>query len=129
MKRIIILTAAVSMLMVGYGLTTMAQSVEGDMTMAPKYTIADIMTKAHRRPANLLKTVASGQATDEQKAALLDLYVVLAEHKSPNGDQADWANRTALLVEAAKAAVDGNPEAGNMLTKASSCAGCHDAHK
>jgi len=95
----------------------------------PKYTIKEVMLKAHKPPANLLRKVAQGKADDAEKAELLVLYQSLAADTPPRGDQESWAERTGLLVAAAKAAVDGDAEAGNLLTKASNCTACHDVHK
>jgi len=105
-------------------------TLAGDVApQAPKYTIPQIMMKAHKPPANLLRTVAQGQATAQQKTELLDLYKELAKNTPPRGEAADWAERTELLVAAAQAAVDGDPDASAQLTKASNCMACHDLHK
>ena len=105
----------------------MLVAAAGDDDKAKKLTIADVMQQAHKAP--LLKSVAKGTASDEEKQKLLELYVAMAELDAPVGDKASWNEKTSLLVEAAKAAVAGEAEAGNLLTKASSCKACHTAHK
>jgi hypothetical protein len=97
--------------------------------LAPKHTIKEVMAKAHKPPANLLRKVAQGKANDAEKTELLALYKSLAENTPPKGEQESWTERTGLLVAAAQAAVDGDAEAGNLLTKASNCTACHDSHK
>ena len=97
--------------------------------LAPKYTIKEIMLRAHKPPANLLRKVAQGKATNEEKAELLELYRVLAENAPPRGEKASWDERTGLLVDAAKAVVDGQPDAEKQLTKVSNCMACHRDHK
>ena len=55
---------------------------------APKYTIEEVMVAAHKPSANhLLRRVAKGEASDAEKAKLLELYQALAA--SDWG--ADWA--------------------------------------
>jgi|GEM_PF-555380 len=131
MKKVILVAAILcgSTVLCGFTAAISADDSGDGAQMAPKYTIAEIMNKSHRGANSLLRTVVKGAATDAQKAELLDFYKILAENKPKYGDMDDWAERTALLIEAAQAAVDGSPEASNMLTKASSCTGCHNDHK
>ena len=96
---------------------------------APKVSTKDVMAQAHKPPVNLLKKVATGNASAAEKAELLTLYQALAANKPPRGEQESWTEKTGLLVEAAKAAVAGTPDAAGQLTKASDCMGCHNAHK
>jgi len=102
-----------------------AQSPE----FAPKYTIKEVMATAHKPPTNLLRKVAQGDASDAEKDQLLELYQSLAASTPAKGDKAAWDERTGLLVAAAEAAVKGDAEAGNLLTKASNCTACHADHK
>jgi hypothetical protein len=87
------------------------------------------MAQAHKPPTNLLRKVAQGKASAAEKAKLLELYKALAANKPPRGEQASWDQKTGLLVSAAQAAVNGDGDAGNQLTKASNCMACHGAHK
>jgi len=94
------------------------------------WTISKIMKEAHKpADSHLLRKVAQGKASDTEKKKLLNLYEALAAEQPPKGELNDWKQRTALLVEAAQAAVDGSPEASNMLIKASNCTSCHKAHR
>jgi hypothetical protein len=77
----------------------------------------------------LCKTVASGKATAAQREELLKLFESLAKAQPPRGDANDWQTRTTALVTAARAAVDGKPEASAQLKSAANCKGCHDLHK
>jgi mono/diheme cytochrome c family protein len=93
-------------------------------------TIKEVMKKAHLGAAkSLISKVSTGKASDDEKKALLSLYEALAKNKPPKGDEDEWKTRTTALVKAAKAAVDGDKDAGKALGKASNCAACHKAHK
>ena len=94
-----------------------------------KPAIKDIMHSAHKKPKELLKKVATGAATDAQKAELVKLYQALAALRPPRGDAASWEEKTKALLAAARAAAEGKPEAAGELNRVANCAACHDAHK
>ena len=96
---------------------------------ASEMSIAEIMKESHKKPKQLLKKVATGKANDQEKQRLVELYVALQNATPPKGDADSWAERTKTLVAAAKSAVAGKPDARQLLTKASNCMACHDAHK
>jgi mono/diheme cytochrome c family protein len=77
----------------------------------------------------LWKRVARGEASKAESEELLALFTALAEHKPPKGDEKSWQDKTGALVAAAKAAVAGQPDAGEKLAAATSCVACHRAHK
>ena len=104
------------------------QNPTGPVKKGP-ITIKQVMKEAHKKPSQLLKKVAMGKATDKQKARLLELYTAMSKTKPPKGDIKGWKEKCGLLVTAAKAAVDGKPDAEKLLAKASSCKGCHQLHK
>jgi len=87
----------------------------------PKHTIKDVMKVAHK--GGLMKKVADGNASDDEKKQLVELYESLAANKPPKGDDADWKTKTDALLDAAKK-VD-----GKALQKAANCKACHEAHK
>jgi hypothetical protein len=96
----------------------------------PKYTIEEIMGKAHEGKQNsLLSKVASGKANADQKKELLSLYEELAKNKPEKGSQEDWKKRTTAMVSAAKEVVEDKPDAGKKLAKTVNCKGCHDLHR
>jgi hypothetical protein len=96
----------------------------------PKYTIEEIMEKAHKPPkSSLLVQVKSGKASTEQKKQLLEYYVELAKNKPEKGSEADWKKRTGALVKAAKDVANGKDGAVAALGKAANCGACHKAHK
>jgi hypothetical protein len=92
----------------------------------PKYTIKDVMKKAHKD--GLLKKILSGKAEDDERKELLVLYVALSQNKPPRGDADDWKERTGNIVKAAKAA-QADAKAGKGLAKVTNCAACHKLHK
>ena len=116
LARIVITTAIIS-----FTSTGVAQS--------PSLSISEIMTEAHKKPSELLKKVATGSATPQQKQRLLELYQALAAQSPPKGDAKSWTAKTGLLTKAAQAAVDGKVDADKELTKAANCKACHEAHK
>ena len=87
------------------------------------------MQAAHKKPKELLKKVATGAATDAEKAELVKLYQALAALRPPRGDAASWEEKTKALLAAARAAAEGKPEAAGELNRVANCAACHDAHK
>jgi hypothetical protein len=96
----------------------------------PKLNIKQVMKQAHAGQAkSLLAKVATGKASDEEKAKLVALYVSLSQNEPPKGDVEDWKERTSNLVNLAKAAQKGDEGAGEKLMKAAACMVCHTAHK
>jgi hypothetical protein len=98
-------------------------------TEKPKYSIEEIMDKAHKGKNSLLKKVVTGKADGDQKKELLGLYQDLAKNKPEKGSQDDWKKRTTAMVGAAKDVVDDKPGAAGKLGKTVNCKGCHELHK
>ncbi len=95
-------------------------------------TIKTIMNGAHSSPpkgTGLLKKVATGQASEAEPKRLLSLYRVMEQLKPPKDDDADWKERTRLLVSAVEETIAGKKEGPQLLQKAANCKACHDAHK
>ncbi len=109
--------------------STAAQKDDKEKDKEPKYTIKEVMKKAHAGKDALIKKVQSGDASKEETKELLAMYKALAANKPPRNDDEDWKKRTKALVDAAQAAVDGKKDAGEKLKKAADCKGCHDNHK
>jgi hypothetical protein len=93
----------------------------------PKYTIKEVMKKAHKD--GLMKKLADGGGTKADAEELLDLYKEMGKHKAPKGDAESWKTKNKTLVDAAQAVVDDKPGARDELKKAANCAECHKAHK
>ena len=94
-----------------------------------KPTIKEIMQAAHKKPKELLKKVATGAATDAEKAELVKLYQALAALRPARGDTASWEEKTKSLLSAARAAAEGKPDAAAELNRVANCAACHKAHQ
>lgn len=92
--------------------------------LADDLTISDIMKKAHKE--GLLKRVQPGDASAEDRQQLLEFYQALAKLKPPKGDQSGWDERTAAMIGAAQAAVDGDV---SKLKSAVNCRDCHNYHR
>ena len=121
MRPIVLMLLAVALLF----------AVEGarasDAGSKPKYTIKQVMKKAHKD--GLMKKLAMGEGTKEDAKELLDLYEALGENKPPRGAAEDWKKMTQEMVDAAQDVVDGKEDAGHRLTKSANCMGCHRMHK
>jgi hypothetical protein len=111
----------------GFLLTRATVEVRGQGD-APKYTIKEVMTKAHGKN-NLVKKLALGTATEEDKKNLIEYYEALTKNKPPRGDLNAWTQRTETLLAAAKVAVKGNKADFPRLRKAVDCDTCHAQHK
>ncbi|MGB7345065.1 MAG: hypothetical protein WBD20_12700 [Pirellulaceae bacterium] len=98
-----------------------------DDDKAPKFKTKEIMKKAFKGP--LVKKVASGEASDEEKKELHEMLVALAKNKPPRGEQESWEKLTGALVKAGEAAVNGDENAGAMLKKGANCKACHSEHQ
>jgi hypothetical protein len=96
---------------------------------APKYTIKEVMTKAHGKKNNLVKKLAQGTATDEDKRNLIEYYEALTKNEPPRGELKDWKERTEELLAAARVAVKGDKNDFPRLRKAVDCDACHNVHK
>jgi hypothetical protein len=94
----------------------------------PKYSIKEVMKKAHSKDG-LLNKVASGKGEKADAEKLLEMYTALAKNKPPEGDAQSWKRFTMGLIAAAKVAVEGGPDSGKRLKAAANCTGCHKLHK
>jgi hypothetical protein len=94
----------------------------------PKHTIEEVMERAHGKNG-LMKKVASGDATDDEKAELLDLYISMAENDPPRGDAASYQAFANKAVLGAARVVVGREGAEAQLAKSVDCMGCHRAHR
>jgi|SRR6266446_5060530 len=93
----------------------------------PKYSIPEVMKKAHA--SKLWKSVADGEATQEQKEELVEYYTSLAASTPPLGDKAKWKARTHAMLEGAQLAAAGKVEGTMLLKKNVQCNACHKEHK
>ena len=103
-----------------------ALAADQDKT-TPKHTIKEVMASAHK--AGLFKKVLAGDASQDEKFALLDYYVSLAENSPNKGSKESWAEKTnAVVLAAAKVAV--GRDGGTMqLKNVANCSACHNAHR
>lgn len=92
-----------------------------------KHATKDVMKVAFK--GGLLKKVAGGDASDEEKAKLHAMLVSLSKNKAKKGEADSWKKLTSALVKASKAVVAGEADAGKALTKAANCKACHNLHK
>ena len=93
----------------------------------PKYKTKDIMKKAMKGP--LLKKVAGGSASAEEKKTLHDMLVALGKNEPKKGEADSWKELTGKLVKASKGVIDGDDGAAAALKKAANCKACHSKHK
>jgi surface antigen len=93
---------------------------------APK-TIKEVMKIAHKD--GLMKKVAGGSASDEEKKQLLDLYIDLLEGEPKKGDKAEWKTIAGATVVSAAKVVLGREGATDELKKTTDCMACHSKFK
>jgi hypothetical protein len=89
----------------------------------PKFTISEVMKKAHAGKNALRAKVLKGEATDEEKAQLTALYVALSENTPPAGEAEKWKKVTKDILDAYKS---GDLKA---YEKATNCGACHGEFK
>jgi hypothetical protein len=93
----------------------------------PKYTIKEVMREAHK--GGLMKKVATGKASEEEKKQLVEFYIALGANKPPMGNEAEWKDQTQKMLKAAKAAGEGDDKAAMSLLKLVNCGACHKKFK
>jgi hypothetical protein len=98
-------------------------------TDAQKAQMKEIMLVGHKNDDAIVKKVAAGKATAEEKAKLLEYYKTLAMLEPSRGSKESWTEKTGAAVKAAQALVDGAPNAAALVKAASDCKGCHSVHK
>lgn len=94
---------------------------------APKHEIKEVMKVAMK--GGLCAKVASGKASKEETAQLVELFTALSQDKPHKGEAASWKAKTGALVAAAKACAAGKKEGAAALKAAANCKACHSVHK
>ncbi len=124
-----LLASAVAGTMLAGGALVWAQEGGDDDSKngAAKYAIKQVMEQAHKE--GLLTKVVDGQASADEKALLLDLYLSLLENDPPKGDAQAFHAKAAEAVVAAARVVVGRDGAEAEIKKAVNCAACHREHK
>ncbi|MBL6724108.1 MAG: hypothetical protein ISQ09_03360 [Rubripirellula sp.] len=102
-------------------------SVSAEEAEGQKYSTEEIMKVGFK--GGLLKKVAAGAASDEEKQKLHAMLVALSKNKVEKGDAESWKTLTSALVKASTAVMEGKDGAGDALQKASNCKACHNVHK
>jgi hypothetical protein len=99
----------------------------------PKHAIKDVMKQAHTPGEaggkSLLQRVTAGDASNDDKVQLLDLYVSLVENDPPRGDADEFMKKAGAAALAAAKVVVGREGAPEALKAAVNCAACHRDHK
>ena len=109
---------------------TLAVAAGANKQGEPKYTISQVMKKAHSGKGALLNKVTSGKASKAEAEELLEMYKSLAKNKAPQGDAESWKKKTDALIEGAQLYVDGKKDdAKSKLNAAKNCQACHQVHK
>jgi hypothetical protein len=122
----VVIALAASAVLIGLALRP---SEAADAAAKPKYTIKEIMKKAHKGDDCTVKHVLKGQGTKEELKELLEYYQVLPQLEPPTGSPASWKEKTAKLLQSTESLNKG--EAGSMeaFKAAVNCKACHDVHK
>jgi hypothetical protein len=98
-------------------------------TDKPKFTIEEIMEKAHDKDSGILPKVLKGMGSKDDKQTLVDLYTELGKNKPPKGEAKSWKDKTDTLVAAAKSVAADEKDSLAKLKKATACMDCHKVHK
>ena len=108
----------------GWGAVSLSQGADEEK---PSASIKEVMKVAMK--GGLTKKVANGTATEEERKQLAGLFAALHAQKPPKGEEASWKEKTKALVDTANDVLAGKEGAGEKLTAAANCMGCHSAHK
>ncbi len=122
LKTIMSVFILAAMPLVFMNVTTQAE--ESD---SAKHSTKEIMKVGFK--GGLLKKVAGGDASDDEKKKLHEMLVALGKNKVEKGDAESWKKLTSALVKASKDVLEGKDGAGEALQKASNCKACHNIHK
>jgi hypothetical protein len=114
--------------LVSIGVLSLARAKAEDEAK-PKYTIKEVMKKAHLPDGGLMKKIVAGEGTKEDAEQLVELYTALGQNKPPKGEPGSWEEKTGELLAAAKAVVEDKPGSKERLKKAADCGNCHKEHK
>ncbi len=128
------LRAAVGLVGVGTvaGASLLAAEKKADgAAAAPKYTVEEVMEKAHKgKEKSMFSRVVGGKGSDEDKKNLVEYYEAMLANKPPKGEPADWAKRNESILAAAKKVQSGSDQKNlAALKNAANCKQCHDLHK
>lgn len=122
--RVSIVGVSCLALVVGAMMLPLAQAAE---ETKPKHTIKDVMKLGHKD--GLLKKILKGDASEDDKKKLLDLYISMVESKPSRGDINSWHNLAGKATVAAAKVVVGREGAEKELEAATNCKACHSVHK
>jgi hypothetical protein len=128
MRKLLLATVVLGVAMGTAWTFSGAAQKDDDDKKKPKYTIKEVMKKAHAGEDAILSKAKKGKATKEELKQLVVLYEALAKNKPPKGDLKDWEKRTAAMIKAAEAAVKDEKNVV-ALGKLVNCAECHKLHK
>ncbi|QDV27262.1 hypothetical protein [Aureliella helgolandensis] len=109
------------------GTVSSVARAQEDGSKEAKYTIKEVMVQGHKD--GLLKKILSGDASQEEKQKLLDLYISMFEFEPTKGDMGSWQRLAGGATLAAAKVVVGREDGLKELEKASNCKACHTAHK
>jgi hypothetical protein len=101
----------------------------GASTLAEKKKIKEVMKAGFAGDTSLCKKVVSGEASNDEKKAFLDLLIDLVENDAPKGDEIEWKTQSGKALLAAAKVVAGREGATAELKEAVNCKSCHDKFK
>ena len=109
------------------GLMLVPAALAADDEGKAKHSIKEVMKIANKE--KLVNKVVAGDATDEEKKKLLDVFISLLESEPPQGDMASWQKLAGGTALAAAKVVVGREGAEAELKAANNCKACHGVHK
>ena len=125
MKRISIVSVVIAAITLGFAMSNVFGA--DDDEKKPAHTIKEVMKVGHKQ--GLLKKVIAGDASQDEKKKLLDLYISMLEAKPKKGDNTSWQKLAGGSALAAAKVVVGRDGATDELKAATNCKACHSVHK
>jgi cytochrome c553 len=122
LSRISLAFAAVALFAAGFSLSSFGQD-------KAKFTIKEVMEKAHKGEPPLCKKGVDGKLTKDEATQLVEYYKALSANKPPKGDPKSWEDKTKALVSAAELAAKEDKDYSAKYKAAVNCKACHEVHK
>ncbi len=111
-----------SLLLAGFGFAPLDEPSSPD-----DVAIKDVMQQVMK--GGMLKKVMSGNASDEEKLIVLDMFISLSESEALQGDADEWKDQTGAVMTSYAKFLVGREGADEALKAATNCKACHDKFK
>jgi hypothetical protein len=120
--RFPLIAGVLALFVAGFTMSTFGQD-------KAKFTIKEVMEKAHKGNPALCKKGVDGKLTKDEANQLVDFYKALCQNKPPKGDAKSWDEKCKALIAAAELSAKEDKDYVAKYKAAVNCKACHDAHK